>query len=182
MPPETIPTEIHSTLLSDLLVKVLIFLQRPAIQIQLLGIAGSMLLAWLLTRWIWSKTRRRVLLRIVLAGKRRQQSLRRAAIALAWKLSGPSLALIGLYLIRSAVLSQGWKVGLLSVAISLVCVYFAYQVGLGLLYLCFYPPTIQRYHVRLFRPLLILFVLGTTFSLSIDLIPNQVRRTTHVAS
>ncbi len=34
--------------------KVLIFLSRPSVQIQLLAFVIAMLLAWLLSKWLWS--------------------------------------------------------------------------------------------------------------------------------
>lgn len=159
--------------IANFLGKHLIFLQRLHVQIQLLAIVAAIVLAWLSSKWLWRRLRKsfpRFTVQMTWSDQR--LSLWQYSSALMHYLLIPILSLIILSLVSQLFQLQHWRIGLLKTAMDLVWVYLVYRFLLVSLYALFPVKTIQQYHLRLFAPFFILYVLGTILSLSTNL--NQL--------
>ncbi len=146
------------------LVKVGIILQRPAVQIQMLGMTGSILLAWLISKWIWIHFRQRFPKVSQFEVPESKLSWQQDGAALVHYLLTPTLSLIGISLLRSWLVQQGWFAGYLSDGIELLWVYCFYVFFLISLYALVPANTVSRYQSRFFAPLFCLFAMGRILS------------------
>ncbi len=144
--------------------KVGIILQRPAVQIQMLGMTSSILLAWLISQWIWIHFRQRFPQVSQFDVGESKLSWQQDGAALVHYLLTPTLSLIGISLLRSWFEQQGWFAGYLSDGIELLWVYWFYRFFLLSLYALFPANTVSRYRSRFFIPLFCLFAIRRILS------------------
>ncbi|MGH2416539.1 MAG: mechanosensitive ion channel protein, partial [Microcystaceae cyanobacterium] len=159
------PIEDRLLSLSDVVTRQLIFLERADVQHQLLAIAFSLFVSWLISKklWIWLRKTFPQVTEIVLSDARLPR--RQYLAALIKYLDFPLISLIILTLSRNLFAAQDWTRGLLGVSIYLMWVFFAYCFFLVSLYAAFPLATVRQYRIRLFAPLFILFVLRTIINL-----------------
>ena len=139
------------------LVKDGIILQRPAVQIQILGMAGSILLAWLISQWIWVQFRRHFPKVSQFKVGETKVSWQQYGLILGPYLLIPTLSLIEVSLLRSWFVQQGWFAGYLSEGIELLWIYWFYRLFLVSLYALFPANAVSLYSCRFFAPLFWLF-------------------------
>ncbi|MGK7873833.1 MAG: mechanosensitive ion channel family protein [Xenococcaceae cyanobacterium] len=166
MPEQTV---LNLNYLWEELVKVGIVLQRSAVQIQMLGMAGSILLAWLISKWSWIQFRQRFPKVSQFDVGDSKISWRQYGAALVRYLLTPTLCLIGISLLKSLFVQQGWFAGYLSDGIELLWFYWFYRFFLVSLYALFPANAISRYHYSFFGPLFFLFAIGRILSWFSDL-------------
>jgi small-conductance mechanosensitive channel len=157
------------TYLSDQILDAANILERPAVQIQLLVIAGSIGVSWLLSKWLWIQFSRRfpqVSQFDVSESRLRGQNY---GAALLRYLLTPTLSLLAVNLLRSWFLRQGWLAGFLSDSIYLLWVCGFYRFFLICLYALFPANGVSQYRQSLFAPLFWLFVAGFVLNLLADL-------------
>ena len=162
-------TVLNLNYLWDELVKVGIVLQRPAVQIQMMGIAGSILLAWLIYQGIWMYLRRHFPKVSQFEMGESKLSWQQYGIVLVPYLLIPTLSLIAVSLLRSWFVQRGWFTGYLKDGIELLWVYWFYRFFLLSLYTLFPANAISRYGYSFFAPLFCLFATGRILSWFSDL-------------
>lgn len=164
----TIEESLH--FISDFLNKHAIFLQRSHVQVQLIVIATVILLAWVMSRWLWTRLGK-PLPRLIDQAILISQKLSRPQYAstLIYYLLIPVIGLVLLSVARQLLLLQQWRAGLLQTAIDLLWVFLGYRFLIVSLYALFPTDTVRKYHLRLFAPIFVLYVLGTVLSLSTNL-------------
>ncbi len=153
--------------LSDFLTKILIFLERPSFQIQLLAILLTILLAWLISKLIT------YLMEIIQKQKLPtylEIGVQRCCGVIHY-LNFPLSSLILITITSHLLRSQGWLIGLVMKVASLFWVLLIYRFFLGILYSFFAKYVIRRYHYRLFAPLFILFLILEILSYLTNLEP-----------
>lgn len=156
--------------INDFLNKHAIFLQRFHVQVQLIVIAAAILLAWLSARWLWTGLGK-PLPRLLSQTIQISQKLSRwqYGSALIYYLLTPVLGLILLGLAQQLLLLQHWRTGLLKTAIDLLWAFLGYRLLIVSLYALFPTDIVRKYHLRLFVPIFVLYVLGTVISLTDNL-------------
>ena len=152
------------------ILKFQIFLERPAVQIQLLGIALSILLGLLTSKWVWYHFRRRFPQVGDWELKSEKLSWREYGAAIVGYLMTPTFSLLLVNLLRYWFLWQGWRSGLLAVAIELLNFFFFFRLFLLSLYTIFPVTTVDRYRASFFAPLFALFITSKILGLSINLL------------
>jgi len=147
--------------LSEIIANQLLFLGRRNVQNQLTIIFISLILAWLLSKWLWSYLRKRFphVTRFIHSDK--NLTLRQYFAILIEFLNFPVISLILLDLNYLIFFSQNWTRGMISLSIKLLWFYLIYRCLLAGLYAKFSVNTIKYYHFRLLAPLLVLFLLRT---------------------
>ena len=146
--------ELNFAPLYDFFTKILIFLDRPAVRIQLLAILLAILLAWFLKNQRESRIKKQQLQ----LPKFFETSARRLFIILNY-LEFPLLSLTTILITRRLLLSQGLLTGLLTTVINLFGIWLCYRFFLGILYAFFDQSAIRRYHYRFYAPLFALYVM-----------------------
>ena len=146
------------------LVKVGIVLQRPAVQIQIFGMTILILLAWIVSQWIWIHFRQRFPRVSQFKVGEERLSWQQNVVVFVHYLLTPVLSLIGIELLRSWFLQQGWFSGYLSDGIELLWVYCLYRFFLTSLYALFPANIVSRYSYRFFAPLFYLFFIRNILS------------------
>jgi potassium-dependent mechanosensitive channel len=143
---------------------LVVFLQRPAVLLQLGAIAIAIGLAWLLSQGIRRWLRQPLL---GLLGKLPTRLHNR--LLLCRSLLLPVLLIQGMRIIRWLFLWQGGDFGLIDFGGNLVRIYFLYRLALVIVGEVYSPALVQTYRQRFFDPLFGLFVLLATMSLVFDL-------------
>jgi small-conductance mechanosensitive channel len=146
-----------------------IFYGRADVQNQFLVIALCLMIAWLLSRRLWTYLRVNFPQTTDFSWSEKRLPWRQYLAALIDHLDLPIFSLVLLNLSQIIFVIQNWKEGLLSIAIRLVWVYLIYHFCLVSLYAFFNVKTVKQFHLRLFAPLFILFVLQTILGLSNNL-------------
>ena len=146
------------------LIAVGIILQRPAVQIQMLGMTVSILLAWLISKWIWIHFRQRFPKASQFKVSEEKLSWQQNGAAFFYYQLTPILSLIGIGLLRSWFLQQGWFAGYLSDGIELLWFYLFYQFFLTALFVLFPSHIVSHYTYRFFAPLFYLLFIGKILS------------------
>ena len=150
------------------LVKVGILLQRPAVQIQLLGIALSILLGVSVFKWLWPQLKRRFPgLNQVEMGKSKLSGWQVCAALVRYLLS-PTIILIAVGLLEIGFEQLGWVRGYLRDGIALALFFWFYYLFLMSLYALFPVDSVNRYRQRLLAPLFYLIVIGAIISWFLD--------------
>ncbi len=151
--------ELNFAPLYDFFTKILIFLDRSAVRLQLLAILLAILLAWLLEKVLESRIQKQQLqFPNYLA-----THAKRLFIILNY-LKFPLLGLIALWINRQMLLSQGSLTGLLTKAKTLFWAWLFYRLSLGILYAFFDQSAVRRYHYRFYAPLFTLYFIITILS------------------
>ncbi len=140
--------------------KTSISLQRPAVQIQLLSLFLSILLALVMSKWSWTQLKQRF-------PKLRQIDIRRTKFS--WQQFGlvtvsylltPTLCLVTLSLPLIVIRQWGWPIGYLIAGKKILVIFLFYRLFLLSLYLVFPFKAVTYYRNRLFAPIFFLFVGG----------------------
>jgi small-conductance mechanosensitive channel len=147
-------------MLLNLIEKLLIFLGRPGVQIQVAAMALVLVLSGLLSRWLWSLTSRRFPSWDEIDLSDRRQVYKRRLLVVVDYLILPILNIIAITIARNLLLTIGAFVGLLTAFMFLFWAFLIYRIFLGVLYVLFPFEDVRRFHLRLFAPLFGLFVAG----------------------
>ncbi|MGK7916458.1 MAG: mechanosensitive ion channel family protein [Prochloraceae cyanobacterium] len=166
--------EVNIAFLANLIDKIIISLGRPSVQIQLLVLIASLLLAWLLSYGLRSWLKKEFLRAVELDLSQQKPFYWNYGLTLIRYLLSPLFSLLAVSLAKYLFFSQGWLAGILSAFISLLWTFLIYRLGLTWLYAVFSPASVRRYHYRLLAPLFALFVAHQILSQFTDL--NQLAR------
>ncbi len=146
--------ELNFAPLYDFFTKILIFLDRPTVRLQLVAILLAILMAWLSEKILESRL-----------GKLQPQFPKylepyaKCLLIILDYLKFPLLGLTTLWFNKQILLSQGSLAGLLIEAETLFGFWFFYRLFLGILYASFDQSAIRRYHYRFYAPLFTLYVI-----------------------
>lgn len=143
----------------------MLFFGRSDVQNQFFSIAFCLIVAWLISRRFWTYLTAKFPEVTEFYWNDQRLSLKQYFAALLNHLDFPIMSLGLLNLSQIIFASQNWKEGLLFVAIRLLWVYLIYQFFLVSLYAIFPLNIIQKFHYRLFAPLLSIFIIGTIINL-----------------
>ena len=146
--------ELNFAPLYDFFTKILIFLDRPSVRLQLLAILLAILLAWFLKKVLESRIEK---LQLQLPNYLEHHAKRLFIILNYVKF--PLLGLMALWITRQLLLSQGLLIGLITKAETLFWAWLFYRFFLGILYAVFGQSMVSRYHYRLYAPLFTLYVI-----------------------
>ena len=149
--------------------KMLVFLGRPAVQMQLVAIALALVLAWLLSKLLWRVLRRRIAIAPAENVSKRRRRLQRYGPMLLGYLLFPLLGLLSVIAAKKLIDSSGGFTGLTILALSLLVDFAIYRALLAVLYVLFPRKVVQRYHYRLLVPLFALYILAWILGRLIDL-------------
>ncbi|VXD24034.1 MscS Mechanosensitive ion channel [Planktothrix serta PCC 8927] len=164
------------TFIVDQITKLLIFLDRFPVQIQLGVILISILLSHGLSYGVRKKIKQQFKQFTITLNKALEEETILApywcGLCLIPELIGRGFNLILLTLVQNLLTTQGWITGLLSIAIQLLWVYLFYRVFV--IGLCLFVPLhrVKEYKFYFFRPIFILYVLREILSLFVDI--NQL--------
>ncbi|MEA5536427.1 mechanosensitive ion channel family protein [Crocosphaera sp. XPORK-15E] len=151
------------------LLKITIILQRPAVQIQLLVIAISIILMWILSNWVWSIFSQRFPELSKFCEKDTRIYWQQSGAALLYYLLTPLLCLIIVNLLHIIFVQQGWFGGYLKDSINLLWLYCFYRIFLISLYASFSRSSVQYYHNHLFAPFFCIVIIAQVINLFTDL-------------
>lgn len=149
--------------------KISIILQRPAVQIQLLAIAISIILMWLISRWVWRRFSQRFPQVSAFCQKDTRIYWQQYGAALLYYLLTPLLCLIMVNLLQIIFVAQGWFAGYFQDSIKLLWIYCVYRIFLISLYSSFSRSSVQDYHHRFFAPLFCLIIISQIIDLFTNL-------------
>ena len=151
--------ELNFAPLYDFFTKILIYLDRPSVRIQLLAILLAILLAWLSEKFLESRIGK-----LQLQFPNFLETHTKRLFIIFNYLKFPLLGLSILWIIRQLLLSQGSLTGLLSEAKNLLWVLFFFRLFLGISYAFFEQSAVRRYHYRFYAPLFTFYVIVTILS------------------
>ena len=151
------------------LAKVSIVLQRRAVQIQILGMAFSILLAWLISKMVWIGLKGRFSQLKQLESNELKISKGQYGAGLVRYLLTPTLSLIVVNLLRIGFKQWGWFAGYLSDGIIVIVYFGLYRLFLWVLYRLFPANSVSRYRYLFFTPLFALFIISKILSWFLDL-------------
>ena len=153
----------------DLILKIWHTLERPVVQIQLLGIAVVLFLAWLAAQGIWFQWRKQISANNKLTFRCYELFCRKFPAASLRYILVPILGLIGITLLKNAFLYLGWSGGLMNQMSKILWLFLFYRALLLLGYVIFPETSIKKYRWQYFLPLLILSIAGIILNLFTDL-------------
>lgn len=164
--------DLDLTPIFELIWKFLHALERPLVQIQLLGIFISLTLAWLIVQAILSQLGK--LLGTINDAKSSDQklSLKYYLTDLFRFLLTPVFALMAVSFLETGFRQWGWRAGLITVTIKILWTFLFYRSFLLICYVIFSSAKVRHYRYIFFAPLFILFVINTILSLLTDV--NQL--------
>ena len=145
--------------LSEIIANQLLFLGRRNVQNQLMIIFLCLILAWLLSKWLWSYLEKRFPHVTTFIHSDKKLTIRQYFAILIEFLNFPVISIILLNLNYLIFFSQNWTRGMISLSIKLLWFYLVYRGLLAGLYAKFSVNKIKYYHFRLLAPLLVLFLL-----------------------
>ncbi|MEB3308618.1 MAG: mechanosensitive ion channel domain-containing protein [Snowella sp.] len=155
--------------LSDIVIRQIIFMERPDVRNQWIGIVFSLTIGWLLSKYGWQQLQLNfphfTKFNLVKSRLSRQEY----GAFLIQTLDFPVLSLILLSLVELLFSSQDWTDGIIRIFIKLITIYTIYRFFLTLLYSIFPVHLIRTYQTRLFAPLILLFSLQQIASMNADL-------------
>ena len=155
--------------LAQELVKVWVILQRPVVQIQILVMFFSILLALWISKWSWIQLTRRFPKLSEIDISRTKLSWRQYGFALVRYLLTPTLCFVTVSLPIILLRQLGWSFGYLIDGIRLLVYFGFYSIFLLFLYVLFPVNAVRSYHNRLFAPLFFLFVVARILNWFLDL-------------
>ena len=144
-------------------------LERPVVQIQLLGIALVLLLAWLAAQGIWVQWQKRISSKRKLTSSTGKFPRREYPAALPRYILTPILSLVGINLLKDGFFYLGWREGLLSSMSEILWLFLLYRGVLLGGYTIFPGATVRKYRWEYFAPLLILSVTAIILDLFTEL-------------
>ena len=153
----------------ELIWRFLHALERPIVQIQLLGIAISLTLGWLIAQGIlilWQKRFPKINDQELSDDK---PSLKYHVTNLLRFLLTPGLGLMAVSFLETGFIQWVWRAGLITVTTKILWTFFFYRSFLLICYEIFPSAQVRRYRYQFFAPLFILFVINTILSLLTDI-------------
>ncbi|XWK88234.1 MAG: mechanosensitive ion channel domain-containing protein [Phormidium sp.] len=144
--------ETNFQLIFDLLTKILIFFERPTVQLQLALIILTFLLAWSLSNTI-KIFRSKIKLPLKL------RRLNKNNVIVINYLLFPVSALFLLVLLNNFMNSQGFINGLVIRITTLTLIFTLYRLFLSISYMIFHKTTVKHYHHHFFIPLVFFFII-----------------------
>ena len=153
------------TLLYELIWKFLHALERPVVQLQLLGIFISCSLAWLITQGLLIQWQKRFPAMKDLDLTDYNLSFKYYITALLRYLLTPALSIGGVTLLQIIFIHWDWRVGLIIVWNKILWIFLCYRLFLLICYSFFPSKTVTRYRFQFLAPLLILYIIDTILNL-----------------
>ena len=151
------------------LIQVTILLKRPAVQIQILALIISILLAWLISKGFWIQLQQRFPKLSHLEMSELRLSLPQYGTALLRNLLAPTLSLIALSWLRTSFERWGWFAGYLSDGIKVLWYLWFYYLFLTSLYALVPAKSVNRYRQSFLAPLFFVFIIGIILNWFLDL-------------
>ena len=142
----------------DELLKVSIYFQRPAVQLQFVAIVLTTVVAWGLSRWIWFKLKQRYPQFQVDESCNQRLEWKQYSIALIQYLSPPTLIFIALNIVILLFKQWGGLTGYLSDSLDIIGYFWGYRLLVGLLFSFLPINFVKRSHVLFLGPLFGLYV------------------------
>ncbi|MDJ0598928.1 MAG: mechanosensitive ion channel [Crocosphaera sp.] len=133
--------------------KMIVILQRPAVQLQLFAITITLVLMFLISQWLWYKFKQRFPDITYFEEKNKECYYQQIMAALFYYLLFPTVSLIAISLWKFIFFKQEWFAGYLIDTIHLLWIYIFYRFFLVTLYALFNHKTVEHYHHRFFAPL-----------------------------
>ena len=149
----------------ELIWKFLHALERPVVQVQLLGIFISCSLGWLITQGLWIQWQKRFPTIKDLNWSDYKPSLKFYITALLQYLSTPILSLVGVYFLQIIFIWWGWRAGLITVSQQILGIFLFYRLFLLIGYSFFPSNMVTRHRRQFLAPLLILYITNTILTL-----------------
>ena len=158
---------LNITMIDELIWKFLHALERPIVQVQLMGIFISCILAWLVTQGLLILWHKRF---PSMKGKDldltdNQPSLKYYITALLRYICTPILSLGAVSFVQITFMQWGWRTGLITVSLQIFWIFLFYRLLLLICYSFFPSKIVTRYRLQFSAPLFILYVINTIFSL-----------------
>ncbi len=152
-------------ILYELIWKFLHALERPVVQVQLLGIFISCFLGWLITQGLWIQWQKRFPTIRDLDWSDYKPSLKFYITALLKYLFAPVLSLVGVYFLQIIFIRWGWRVGLINLSQQILGLFLFYRLFLLIGYSFFPSNMVTRHRRQFFAPLLVLYIINTILTL-----------------
>lgn len=138
--------------------KIIIFLRRPQVQVQLLVLIALIGVSIIVTRLIWALLGEPLNRWVSRRKSRRWRGILGFVVALVRAITFPVLALILTQAARQYLLQRGIITGLLDKTEAIFWVILVFQIGVTILYAMFDDEMVRKYHRRIFIPLLCVFI------------------------
>lgn len=138
--------------------KILVFVGRPAVQVQLMIIIGVIVLAWIISRHGWRQLDRRATHQPMFAAGMQDRPIQRFLFALFRILTFPLAALLLLQIVQRLLDAQQITSGLFGKVAWIIWSVVALQMFVTILNTLFEPSQIRVYNYRLFLPLVVIIV------------------------
>ena len=151
-------TESNFEIIVLILAKLRVFAGRPEVQLQIVVIGISLFIAGIVTRKLQQKTVTKVSYWIDQYVLRAVRPVVRIVYRVIRIISFPIFGLLLLNLAGRLLRAQGYLMGLLTQFSWVLTTLLLFQLGVAVLYLVFDDKEVQRYHYRLFLPLLIVVI------------------------
>ena len=155
--------------LSRELLKLEIILQRPAVQIQILGMFLSILLALGISKGLWIQLKRRFPKLKQIDISHQKLDWQQYGFALIRYLLTPTLCFVTVSLLIIVLRQWGWAFGYLVDGERILVDFWLYRFFLLSISALFPVETVNRYRNSLFAPLFFLFIVGRTLNWFLDL-------------
>ena len=146
-----------------------IILQRPVVQIQIVGIVTAILLAWLTSRRIWFKIRQQFPEVCTVEHVESRLPWRQVLVAAIQHLLMPTLSLITISITTILFEQWGWFSGYLEDSLIVFRDFWIYRLVVSSLLAILPVNFVNQCRYRFFAPLLILYELNQVLSLFFDL-------------
>lgn len=156
------------TFLVDQITKLLIFLNRSPVQIQLGVILISILVSHSLSYWVRKKIKENFPQLAVNLAQETTLAPYWCGLILIPDLVGRGFSLIALNLFNNLFIYQGWISGILAIAINILWVYLFYQIFIVSLSLFIPINRVKQSNFCFFRPIFVLYILREILSLFVD--------------
>ena len=156
------------TVLYELIWKIFHALERPIVQVQLIGILISCSLAWLITQGLLILWQKRFPSMKDLDLTDYKPSLKYYITALLRYLLTPGLSLVGITFLRIGFMQYGWRTGLITVSNQILWIFLAYRLFLLICYSFFPSKIVTRYRCQFYAPLFIWYIINTILNLLIN--------------
>jgi small-conductance mechanosensitive channel len=149
--------------------KLLIFLERPQVQVQLFAIAGVLFFSIILYRFLWYRLKQKFLYLLILWGIDTPIRDQRYGFVLISYLTLPIFNISGIYLLLKIWESHNFIDGLLNFGLEIAVLHFGYRVFFASLFLLFSPIIVRKYQFSFGLPIFILFAWAKTINLTDNL-------------
>ena len=151
--------------LIELVRKILVFLGRPVVQLQLLIIILVLFISWLITYRLSRLITAKQSVAPVSIESKKYQRYWQLSLQTLQDVLFPGLSLLALSLAQFLLVTQGKFAGLLAISLKLFWIFFCYRFALSVLYLIAGETNASRYRIRLLAPILFLIVAGEILGL-----------------